>query len=173
VTDLADISIPQWGNGPLTLYHGTDERSIESIRRTGIDLSFGRELLDFGPGFYVTTSEAQSRVWAEQKVDFARSAHGDPRVLRFLVPRDHLAELECLWFVRGSADALDFWSFVTYCRNGGLTHARTTWYDIVIGPVARNFRKRTILNPDSDQISFHTDRAVKLLDPSTAEVISW
>ena len=123
MTNLAVPSSLEWENGPLTLYHGTDERSVESIRQTGVDLSVARELLDFGPGFYLTTSEAQSKAWAEQKVDFARFAHGDPMVIRFLVPRDHLAELECLWFVRGSADALDYWSFVTYCRNGGLTHA--------------------------------------------------
>jgi hypothetical protein len=173
VTDEYRFSLPQWNNSPLKLFHGTDERSIESLLGTGIDLQFSRDELDFGRGFYVTTSLAQAMSWAEQKVDYKQESGGLARVMEFAVSRDYLAELESLWFVRGTAEAVDFWSFVTHCRSSERFHGRDNWYDIVIGPVTRNFRKRTLLEAESDQISFHTDRALKLLDPKKAEVISW
>lgn len=83
--------------------------------------------------------------------------------------RDQLAPLESLWFVRWLTNADDYWSLVFHCRRGGSNHQRgainSGWYDVVIGPVAGPwFLRRTIFG--YDQLSFHTDRAAKVLDAS-------
>src|SRR6266487_482862 len=65
-----------------------------------------------------------------------------------------LAALQCVWFVRGSFDADDFWSLVFHCRTGGGKHARTTnygWYDVAIGPAAASWRQRLTIH-DADQV---------------------
>ena len=44
-----------WDNGPLVVYHGTNEASADAVLR-GIDLAECRTIdVDFGPGFYVTS----------------------------------------------------------------------------------------------------------------------
>ena len=75
--------------------------------------------------------------------------------------------LEALFFVRGTATALDFWSFVQSCRSSATDHGRAhkLWYDIVVGPVMGSLRKQTVI-PDGDQISFHTPTATGVLDGS-------
>lgn len=163
---LPPVSTPiHWANPLLALYHGTVDTYVESIL-SGIQVSKGLPYTDFGRGFYTTTVERQALSWAWQLSQRRPGTH--PAVIRFDVDRDSLASLECLWFVRGSFDADDFWSLIFHCRRGGTGHKRSVtqqWYDVAIGPVAASWRQRLTIY-DADQISFHTDRASNLLKQS-------
>jgi len=156
---------PPWTNAPLALYHGTLERHVPSLLR-GIDLRHARPRSDFGPGFYTTTSVAQAWRWAQQVSDHNLGL--EPSVIRFEVPRGALTEIRCLWFIRGDAGADDFWSIVQHCRAGRELDDRSdagSWYDVIAGPVAANWRRRRIV-PDSDQVSFRSSPAIALLSVS-------
>ena len=154
-----------WTNQVLTLYHGTVDIHAQSIL-SGVNVSPGRTYTDFGQGFYTTTVERQAQAWAWQLSQRSRGTL--PAVIRFDVDRNALANLECLWFVRGSFDADDFWSLIFHCRQGGNSHGRTRnqgWYDVGIGPVAASWRQRLSIY-DADQVSFHTNSAAILLNNS-------
>ena len=154
-----------WTNQLLSLYHGTLDMHVPSIL-AGVNVHHGRAHTDFGQGFYTTTVERQAQAWAWQLSQ--RIPGSLPAVIRFNIDRDHLAALQCVWFVRGSVDADDFWSLIAYCRPEGGHHARATnhgWYDVAIGPVAASWRRRLTIG-DADQVSFHTDRAATLLNTS-------
>src|SRR5207237_739987 len=90
---------------------------------------------------------------------------GTAAVIEFTVERNDLAGLDCLFFVRSSPQALDFWSFVQYCKTIPRDHnrTRTPWYDIIAGPVPGDWKKQTVI-PDGDQISFHTPAAIVVLN---------
>ncbi len=152
-----------WVNPELVLYHGTANHFQESILES-VDVAFGLRKTDFGRGFYMTTSLAQSRAWAWQTSQ--KNPGSLPAVIMFSVDRDSIAKLETLCFVRGSQDSEDYWNLVHSCRSLGSHHGRTRkrgWYDVVIGPVARDWRQRDAF-PDADQISFHTSRSATLLN---------
>lgn len=161
---------PVWSNQRLRVYHGTLHAHATTIRRSGVQLSRGQTRKDFGAGFYTTTVEWQARNWAW--VLSERAAESRPAVLAFEIDRDALAGLQWLAFVRGDADADDFWSFVVHCRLGANHHAREarTRYDVVIGPVAAIWRQRVSMQ-GADQISFHTAAAEQLLNSSKVEQI--
>jgi hypothetical protein len=44
------------------------------------------------------------------------------------------------------------------------------WYDLVVGPVVASWKQRLVF-AESDQISFHTVRAVQLLAAGASQVI--
>ncbi len=119
---------------------------------------------DFGRGFYTTTKRAQAERWAN---DLAAQIGGAAPGVEFTVGRNHLAFLDPLFFVRGTASAVDFWSFVQFCRSSATDHGRAhaLWYDIVVGPVMDSLRKQTVI-PDGDQLSFHTAHATAVLNGS-------
>jgi hypothetical protein len=106
-------------------------------------------------------AELRAREWAKQLGDV-------PAVIAFTVERNSLAQLECLFFVRSSSAAADFWSFVQNCRNMG-RHDRkhAILYDLVAGPVTGDWKKQSVM-PDGDQVSFHTDPAVAVLNALSA-----
>lgn len=159
-----------WTNQPLLLYHGTLNTHVNPIL-ADVQIGRGQAHTDFGQGFYTTTVERQALSWAWQLS--LRQPGTQPAVVSFQVDRDALADLECLWFVRGSFDADDFWSLVLHCRGGGPDHSRPgpqPRYDIVIGPVAASWRRRLAIY-DSDQVSFHTPNAASLLNQSNARRI--
>lgn len=164
------IATPRgWTNQATALFHGTIDRYVPSIL-AGVDVTKGRRYTDFGRGFYTTTLERQARTWAWE---LSRQRPGSfPAVVRFDVSRDALAALDALWFVRGSHDAEDFWSLVFHCRSRGGDHGRGSkgWYDAIVGPVAASWRQRLSLH-DIDQMSFHTERAAKILDASNPMVL--
>lgn len=154
-----------WTNQRLPLYHGTLDVFVQSILG-GIQLTHSRPHADFGRGFYLTTAEPQATSWAWQLS--LRRPGTLPAVIRFDVDRDRLVTLETLFFVRGAYDADDFWGLVFHCRSGAMDHGRSgsrRWYDVVVGPVAASWRQRLSIQ-DTDQVSFHTDRAVGLLNQS-------
>lgn len=153
-----------WTNGPLTLYHGTVLTHSLEIVRDGVRVDRGRAGTDFGRGFYATADRDQALRWAARRAGLA----GDRAVVAFAAfSRDLLASLECLFFVRGHEGAEDFWSFVTHCRGGHETHGRASgagsMYDIVVGPVTRNYKQR-IAYEEMDQIGFHTPWAEAVLN---------
>lgn len=157
-----------WANPAMTLYHGTIAASAQAIVTRGVDLLHSRKYLDFGEGFYLTTSLHQARAWAAQK---SLRLGDQPRVCQFDLDRDQLAHLEALCFVRADIDATDFWAFVRSCRIGLRGHGRDRWYDIVIGPVVLGYRQRLEVMPNSDQLSFHTGKAVGLLNNAVKTVL--
>lgn len=165
------LPTPNWTNQNIALFHGTVNTQVPSIFN-GIKITNGRQATDFGQGFYTTTVERQARTWAWV---LSNQRTGTlPAVIRYDVDRDELARLNCLWFVRGNYDADDFWSFVFYCRLGMTPHGRNTTvnsgkYDIVIGPVAASWIQRLTIY-DADQVSFHTQNAVDLLNKSPRSI---
>jgi hypothetical protein len=128
-----------------------------------VDPTVCRHLRDFGRGFYTTTNRVKAERWAN---DLAiQTSGGVAAVIEFTVERGALAKLDVLFFVRGDANAVDFWSFVQYCRTTAADHnrAHTGWYDIVAGPVAGSWKNQTVIL-DAVQISFHTPAAALVLD---------
>ncbi len=156
--------IPIWNDQDIVLYHGTLDTHVASILQ-GVDLNKCKHLRDFGRGFYTTTNRVQAQRWAHDLA--AQTAGAGAAVIEFTVERNSLVLLEALFFVRGAATALDFWSFVQFCRSSATDHGRAhkLWYDIVVGPVMGSLRKQTVI-PDGDQISFHTPNATGVLDGS-------
>lgn len=101
----------------------------------------------------------------------ARIWGGTPAVVEFDVERNALAELECFFFMRSEKLAVDFWSFVQYCKTTWGGHSRryiAGYYDDVAGPVPGDWKKQSVI-PDSDQVYFHTGAAVDVLNRRPAE----
>lgn len=155
-----------WTNQPLTLFHGTLDVYTSGIVAS-VSISKGRTYTDFGKGFYTTTLYRQALSWAWTRAQRGRPAGARPAVVRLELERDALADLQTLWFVRGSFDADDFWSLVFHCRSGHSPHARVPpnlpEYDVVVGPAAASWRQRLTIF-DADQVSFHTSNAENLLN---------
>jgi hypothetical protein len=159
-----------WKNDDLVLYHGCTEQSLQPQNPNGInagtlphriDPSIGAPTPDFGRGFYSTTWLDQAKSWANLRAKkVAHKAQGVRAiVLQFSIKRNDLAELEALVFTN---EKVGYWHFVTYCRQGGSRHARIDCpqplYDVVYGPVSLATQQFVI--KDSDQVSFHTQKAV-------------
>jgi hypothetical protein len=158
----------RWTNQPLRLFHGTDTESAKLIQSDGVDLKHSRPVLDFGPGFYTTTSQRQATTWARST---ALRRGGSPSILVFDVERPEIAALPSLWFVRGTPDDEDFWGLVGFCRAGGLNHgAEVGPYDLVAGPVTLPGNR--LLVPGSDQVSFHTARSLDVLNRARTVIIA-
>ncbi len=78
-------------------------------------------------------------------------------------------------FVRGDYDDVDYWSLVQHCRQSQnakrgkaeVVHDHNGpnqgWYDVVFGPVAANWKQRSLM-ANTDQIGFHTPAALGLLN---------
>lgn len=162
-----------WFNGTLAVFHGTDDAVVPAASKVRlhnrvsgwqVNLTRCRPFTEFGQGFYVTTSEHQAQQWANQRV--LRSSvtpgarHPTAVVLSFQLDRDWLGTLEALTFVR---PINDFWDLVQACRNGFPPHQRSPpynrCYDVVYGPVTL-WPQRLVIQ-DCDQISFHSQRAVR------------
>ncbi len=158
-----------WTNQDLALYCGTIDKVWTDPSLDPIQVASGRRNTDFGSGFYTTTSLTQARSWAYQ---MSKKRSGSIAiVLELILGRDALAGLEVVWFVRGDANAEDYWSLVRRCR-GGRDHARggPPWYDVALGPLASTWQNRmTFLN--ADQVSFHTSDAETLLNTAHRLVI--
>ena len=170
---------PPWNsiNTHVELWHGCLRSAAQNIQANGIDLTRSRIALDFGPGFYTTTSRNQAESWAWKQylsLMLATRAATRPAVLRFRVPLDGLAQLESLMFVRGDPSHDAFWSFVHHCRLGTTGAPRrhlhpsrlppSDDYDVVCGPLAAVWPPDgRIAIPNSDQFSFHTPAGVAIL----------
>lgn len=163
-----------WTNGPLVLYHGTTDDAAAAISKPSrtlphsINFDFCKPFRDFGRGFYLTTVLRQAESWADMK--FKRQTKSRKvacsAVLRFEVDRNQLAPLLSLCFVtEGAGPNSDYWDFVHHCREreGTSTHLLqgSRNYDVVFGPVSVG--KQRFVIKDADQVSFHTEAALKIL----------
>lgn len=164
-----------WTNPDLITYHGTDDSSAAAITASyphSINLQKCRPLADFGPGFYVTTNRKQAENWANQRCRRLNARNPVVKrlatLLEFKIERWKLATLGDLVFVL-EGPTTDYWDLVKHCRTGTGSNAGargTNPYDVVFGPVS--IWPQTLVVKDCDQISFHTDDAIALLQQPKA-----
>lgn len=112
----------------MILYHGT----VKVIRRP--DVSFSKNYLDFGRGFYLTTYKKQAEKWAKRK---ALRQKAEPIVNVYELP-DDLQGYKMQYFDQEDEKWLDF---VCACRKGEDIYQD---YDIIIGGVADDDVFKTI-----------------------------
>ncbi len=159
----------------MRLYHGSD---VEVIYPKILP---EQRRLDFGAGFYLTTSEGQAKNWAET-VRRRRSA--ETAVLnKYEFDDNGMKKLKVLRFEGADGDWLDF---VVANRKGKLPDGE---YDIIIGPVANDstisvindymagrFSKEIaiqLLMPQNltDQYAFASEEAISLLQFKESEFL--
>jgi len=153
----------------MELYHGSTE-----IIQAPIILEQQR-FLDFGKGFYLTSSKEQAIRWAHIKSKrIGRLDLAVVNVYKTETDPANISELNVRVFNSASEEWLDF---ILKNRNGNESHS----YDLIKGPVANDTLYRTLALFESgiltkketivrlkthklfDQISFHSSRALKHL----------
>lgn len=150
----------------MKLYHG----SLEIVERPVIRVP--NRTLDYGNGFYTTTSESQATAWVLRKTN-RLSSIGHVNI--YELHNELLSGLNILSFDEPSEEWLDF--VMNNRTNVDFTHD----YDIVKGPVANDrvyaafalyesgFINKTELIKELkayelvDQYLFHTERSLKAL----------
>lgn len=158
----------------MKLYHGSN-LAVEQPKIIDSDRK-----LDFGMGFYLTSSYEQANRWAE--LTTARRKTGIQTITVFEFDEAASAELNVLCF--SEADV----NWLRYAAKNRNQNNISDDYDIVIGPVANDRTAPVIaayfagiyteneaiirLMPQKlkDQYAFKTDRALQLL--KTCEVIT-
>lgn len=161
----------------MILYHGSDviveNPKIIKANRT----------LDFGHGFYTTTSKEQACKWASIKKNREQSENG---ILNIYQVNDNILNDETLKILNFNNASEDWLNFVIENR---LKINYKHDYDIVHGPVADD-RVYACLNAFenrfmdmeaairelrtyklADQISFHTEKSINLLKFVEKEVV--
>ncbi|MBR5318429.1 MAG: DUF3990 domain-containing protein [Peptococcaceae bacterium] len=108
----------------MRLYHGSNVAVKEP------EIIISNRMLDFGAGFYTTSSENQAIRWSKNQT--LRRKSGAPAVSIYELDEEKLQELSVLRFDAPDADWLNF---VTANRKGIYKGKK---YDIVIGPVAND-----------------------------------
>lgn len=108
----------------MKLYHGSNTavkkpQIIESDRR-----------LDFGTGFYLTSSRDQAERWAELSAE--RRNVGKPILSVYDFDESQLKELKVLTFEKADKKWLNF---ISANRDGNVADDK---YDLIIGPVAND-----------------------------------
>ncbi len=163
------------GGDKMICYHGSD--TIVDAPRI---LDAARPL-DFGGGFYVTTSKEQAKNWS---LKVAYRNNSDQRCLNryeFDLERAQI-EIKMICFETADEKWLDF-----VCKNR--SGKSTGEYDVVIGPVADDKVYRVVVEYENgdldketalkkmmtetlcDQILFHTEKALEYLRYLDTEVI--
>ena len=108
----------------MILYHGSLERiTVPEIRKPN-------RTLDYGAGFYATTSYAQAEEWVRRRMRESFASIG--YVNQYKLKTELLEQLHCLFFDSPTEEWLDF-----VMRNRmemDFTHD----YDVVYGPVAND-----------------------------------
>lgn len=108
----------------MIVYHGS------YCQITAADLTFSREKLDFGKGFYVTPMQSQAERWSKRFLRMGREA-----VLNIYELDDAIwvsSDLRIKQFESYSEEWLDF---IFACRKGETSYQQ---YDIVAGGVAND-----------------------------------
>lgn len=108
----------------MKVYHG----SLEVVEHPMI-LRPNRKL-DYGEGFYTTTSKKQAQEWVERRMFERRVTSGYVNVYEF--DDQKLQELRCLRFTGPSKEWAEF--VMENRTKKGFSHS----YDIVYGPVAND-----------------------------------
>jgi hypothetical protein len=152
----------------MILYHGSTE-IVEKPR-----IIAGNKFLDFGYGFYTTTSKEQALRWAKIKRKRIRSAKS---YLNIYEIDDSILSNPLFSVLSFDNPSREWVEFVIKNRRGNATHN----YDMVLGPVANDTLYRTFtfyesgvltleetikrlkVSELSDQLSFHSERALEKL----------
>lgn len=152
----------------MILYHGSTE-IVEKPRIITSD-----KFLDFGYGFYTTTSKEQALRWAEIKKKRIKSENSFLNIYEIDNTIFSNSLLSILKFNTPSSEWLEF---VIGNRRGSIRHN----YDVVRGPVANDTLYRIITIYESgiltfeetikrlkahelfDQLSFHSEKALENL----------
>jgi len=152
----------------MILYHGST-KTVEEPR-----IIVGDNFLDFGYGFYTTTSEEQALRWAEIKQKRIKSENA---YLNIYEIADNVLSDNSLSVLNFDNPSREWLEFVIANRRGNAMHN----YDIARGPVANDTLYRTITLYESgvltfeetinrlkvhklfDQFSFHTEKALDFL----------
>lgn len=152
----------------MKIYHG----SIEKVEKPEIRIAQHRTL-DYGYGFYTTTSYAQSKDWVKRRMDNLKVSKGFVNVYEF--DEDAIKNLNCLIFDAPTEDWVDF--VMNNRTIKGFEHD----YDIVYGPVANDrvyasfalyegglIDKKTLIAELKtykliDQYLFHTEKALQYI----------
>lgn len=108
----------------MRIYHG----SIEIVAKP--ELRKSNRTLDYGSGFYATTSYRQAEDWVLRRMDENVVSLGYVNTFEF--DRTSLRKLNCLIFYSPTEDWVDF--VMQNRTQKGFTHS----YDIVYGPVAND-----------------------------------
>ncbi len=151
----------------MKLYHGSNVK-VEQPR-----LIMSDRKLDFGEGFYLTSSYEQAERWAE--LTTKRRKKGHPIISVYEVDEVVLQALNILKF---ESPTVEWLRFVSAHRKGTAVNEQ---YDIVIGPVANDRTmpiislyfagiyteeeaiKRLLPQKLKDQYTFKTESALALL----------
>lgn len=106
----------------MKIYHG----SLEIVEHPKI-LQPNRKL-DYGKGFYTTTSERQAKEWVERRMQDKNATQGYVNIYEF--DEKYMEELKCLIFPEPTEEWVNF--VMKNRTKRGFSHD----YDIVYGPVA-------------------------------------
>jgi len=151
----------------MRVYHGSLERvptpEIRQATRT----------LDYGTGFYTTTSAKQAEDWVRKRMRDSGARNG--YVNEYELDLDALKQFHCVFFYSPTDEWIDF--VMSNRLNKDFVHN----YDVVYGPVANDrvytcftlyeggvMSKQNLLAELKtyelvDQYLFHTERALQLL----------
>ena len=159
----------------MNCYHGSD-MVVDAPR-----ILEAKRPLDFGGGFYVTTSKEQAIKWAIKVAYRNNTSHKCLNSYYFDLEKAK-QELKIICFEKADEKWLDF-----IC--GNRSGKEMGEYDIVIGPVADDKVYRVVVEYENgdldketalknlkteelcDQILFHTEQALKYLKYIETEVI--
>ena len=151
----------------MKLYHG----GIEPILNP--EIREPNRTLDYGSGFYTTTSYEQAEAWVRRKVKEANVVKGFVNVFEF--DEQAVQQLRCLTFETPTEEWVDF--VMKNRTRKGFVHD----YDIVYGPVANDkvyaafaLYEGGLLDTQNliaelktyklvDQYLFHTERSLQSL----------
>lgn len=134
----------------MKIYHG----SLEVIERPLI-LQPNR-LLDYGKGFYTTTSERQAKEWVERRMIENNTTCGYVNVYEF--NEERLTDLKRLTFSEPTKEWADF--VMANRTQKGFIHD----YNIVYGPVAND---RYIYNLDYTKLELSVSRHLSVSSKPT------
>ena len=151
----------------MKLYHG----SLEIVQKP--EIRRANRTLDYGSGFYTTTSYEQAEAWVKRRMDEAKLAKGYVNI--YEMPEVVPSTLKHLIFQAPTEEWVDF--VMRNRTEKGFVHD----YDIVYGPVANDrvyaafaLYEGGLLNKQDlikelktyklvDQYLFHTEDAIKTL----------
>lgn len=163
----------------MKVYHG----SLEIVTNPSIEILNFKT--DFGKGFYTTTDYEQAKRWTKIKRDRALNESDKMSLSKYVNSYEYTPnkELNVLEFMNATSEWIDF---VFANRNSEeLLHD----YDIVVGPVANDnlyatlrLYERNFISKEeaiktlktyklSNQISFHTERALQTIKFINAEEV--
>lgn len=183
----------------MKLYHGTISSGAENIIKNGINLKHGKPKVDFGQGFYTTSSFSFAKNTAINKAKKTNSynqIYVEPYVLVFEYNEGKAKEIcnilnfiksDIKWaqFIINNTNGFEYMNSI-----GSHFHNINQKYDIVQGSIADNeivilaqtlkdLNKKINVNDIDNmlynyitrQISFHTDNSLKCLHLTECVII--